>query len=148
MAGARLPAAVVLDNEALQALADPRHSKHRVMLEKIAAVKYESGRGASVRVVTPTAVRVEALVSRRTAGTASLGRFNVQDIALDSTRTDRCVTLAAAAASATAVDATVAEAAESEARTRHVSVYTSDVGDLTRLVAQVDNSARVRVRPI
>lgn len=147
MAGARLPAALVLDNEALQALADPRHSKHRVMLEKIAAVKYESGRGASVRVVTPTAVRVEALVSRRTAGTASLGRFNVQDIALDSTRTDRCVTLAAAA-SATAVDATVAEAAEGEARTRLVSVYTSDVGDLTRLVAQVDNSARVRIRPI
>ncbi len=146
MAGVRLPAALVLDNEALQALADPRHSKHRVMLEKIAAVKYESGRGASVRVVTPTAVRVEARVSRRTAGTASLGRFNVQDIALDSTRTDRCVTLAAA--SATAVDATVAEAAESEARTRHVSVYTSDVGDLTRLVAQVDNSARVSVRPI
>jgi hypothetical protein len=117
------------------------------MLEKIAAVKYESERGASVRVVTPTAVRVEALVSRQTAGTAALGRFNVQDIALDSIRADRCVTLGAAA-TATAVDTTVAEAAESEARTRRVSVYTSDAGDLTELVAHVDNAARVRVRPI
>lgn len=147
MAGARSSAALVLDNEALQALADPRHPKHRIMLEKIAAVKYESLRGSSVRVVTPTAVRVEALISRQTPGAAAPGRFNVQDIALDSTRTDRCVTLAAAAA-ATAVDATVAEAAESEARTRRVSVYTSDVADLTRLVAHVDNSERVRVRPI
>lgn len=138
---------MVLDNEALQALADLRHPKHRVMLEKIAAVKYESARGASVRVVTPTAVRVEALVSRQTAGTAALGRFNVQDIALDSTRADRCVALAAAA-TATAVDATVAEVAESEARTRQVSVYTSDVGDLHRLAEQVSNSARVRVRSI
>lgn len=147
MAAATPPATVVLDNEALQALADPRHRKHQVMLEKIAAVKYESGRGASVRVVTPTAVRVEAHVSRRSAGTATLGRFRVQDISLDSTRADRCVALAVAAA-ATAVDATVAEAAESEARTRRVSVYTSDVGDLTRLVGHVDNSVRVRVRPV
>lgn len=147
MAGARRAAALVLDNEALQALADPRHPKHRVMLEKIAAVKYESERGASVRVVTPTAVRVEALVSRQTAVTAALGRFNVQDIALDSTRADRCVALAAAA-TATAVDATVAAAAESEAHTRQVTVYTSDVGDLTRLIEQVSNSARVRVRSI
>lgn len=147
MAAATPPATVVLDNEALQALADPRHRKHQVMLEKIAAVKYESGRGASVRVVTPTAVRVEAHVSRQGAGTATLGRFRVQDISLDSTRADRCVALAVAAA-ATAVDATVAEAAESEARTRRVSVYTSDVGDLTRLVGHVDNSVRVRVRPV
>jgi hypothetical protein len=147
MARATLPASLVLDNEALQALANPRHPKHRVMLEKIAAVKYESSRGASVRVVTPTAVRVEALVSRRTPATAGLGRFNVQNIALDSTRADRCVALGTAS-TASAVDATVAEAAESEARTGNVSVYTSDVADLTRLVAHVDNSGRVRVRTI
>lgn len=138
---------MVLDNEAVQALANLRHLKHRVMLEKLAAVKYESARGASVRVVTPTAVRVEALVSRQSAGTASLGRFHVQDIALDAARADRCVALAHAA-SATAVDATVAEAAESEARTRRVSVCTSDVEDLARLMSHVTNAARVRVRPI
>lgn len=147
MARARLAASLVLDNEALQALADLRHPKHRVMLEKIAAVKYESARGASVRVVTPTAVRVEALVSRQSTGTASLGRFHVQDIALDATRADRCIALAGAA-SATAVDATVAETAESEARTRRVSVCTSDVEDLARLTAHVANAARVRVRPL
>lgn len=147
MTGTSLPAALVLDNEALQALGDRRHAKHRVMLEKIAAVAYESRRGASVRVVTPTVVRVEALISRRASETATLGRFKVQDITLDSTRADRCVVLAAAA-TATAVDATVAEAAESEARTRRVSVYTSDVADLTRLVGHVDNSPRVRVRQI
>lgn len=147
MARPRVAASLVLDNEALQALADLQHTKHRVMLEKIAAVKYESERGASVRVVTPTAARVEALVARQTGGTAALGRFNVQDIALDSTRADRCVTLGAAS-TATAVDTTVAEAAESEARARRVTVYTSDVGDLNRLVAQADNSARVRVRQI
>jgi hypothetical protein len=147
VAGTGWPATLVLDNEALQALADRHHAKHRVMLEKIAAVKYESRRGASVRVVTPTAVRVEALVSRQAAETATLGRFNVQDVPLDGTRADRCVALAAAA-TATAVDATVAEAAESQARTRRVSVYTSDVADLTRLVGHVDNAPRVRVWPI
>lgn len=147
MARATPPASVVLDNEALQALADPRHRKHQVMLEKIAAVKYECGRGASVRVVTPTAVRVEALVSQQNAGTATLGRFRVQEIPLDATRADRCVALAVVARGTT-VDATVAEAAEGEARTRQVSVYTSDVGDLTRLIGHVDNAARVRVRQI
>ena len=146
MAGV-LPAALVLDNEALKALADRHHAKHRVMLEKIAAAQYESRRGAGVRVVTPTAVRIEALVSRQAPENATLGRFNVQDITLDSTRADRCVALAAAA-TATAVDATVAEAAESEARTRLVSIYACDLADLTRLVGHLDHPPRVRVRPI
>jgi len=137
----------VLDNEALQALADRHHPKHRGMLEKIAAVTYESRRGVSVRVVTPTAVRVEALVSRQAAGTATLGRFQVQDVPLDGARADRCVTLAAAA-TATVVDTTVAEAAESQAGTRRVSIYTADVADLTRLVGHVEHAPRVRVRLI
>lgn len=136
---------MVLDHEAVQALADRHHPKHRVLLEKLAAVRYESGRGASVRVVTTTAVRVEARVARRAAGSAALGSFRVQDVSLDPTRADRCVALSTAA-SATAVDATVAEAAEDEARLRLVSVYTSDVADLTRLVAHAGTSARIRVR--
>ena len=55
------PRTVVLDNEAVQALADPAHRKHRRVLAVVEAVAARHlRRSGSVRLVVPTSVRVEA----------------------------------------------------------------------------------------
>ena len=51
---------IVLDNEAVQALADPHSPKHRAVVAHLAGAAARSRRGRVVEVVVPTAVRVEA----------------------------------------------------------------------------------------
>ena len=138
---------MVLDNEALQALAHLGHPKHRVMIAKVLAVAHESRVAAPVLVLTPTAVRVEAALSRRTPAAATLGRLRVRDVVLDSARADRSAELAAQT-QASAVDATVAEVADSEALTRRVTIFTSDLEDIGRLVGHLDSAASIHVRRI
>ena len=67
---------VVLDNEAVQALADPAHRKHRRVLAVIeAAASRNLRRAGSVSLVVPTAVQVEAGWNRRGPRTAALNRL-------------------------------------------------------------------------
>ena len=67
---------VVLDNEAVQALADPAHRKHRRVLAIIEAAASRNLRQAgSVSLVVPTAVQVEAGWNRRGPRTAALNRL-------------------------------------------------------------------------
>lgn len=144
---AKLAQSVVLDNEPLQALADVAHPKHKAMLTKIRAVQHEAAQGRSVRVVTTTAVRVEALVSRQAPGAAGLGLFRVRDVPLDARRADRCVSIARASSSTT-VDVTVGQVAEEEAAAGVVTVYTSDLTDIARIVGHVTHAHRVKVRGV
>ena len=51
---------VLLDNEAVQALEDPTHPKHRRVVAQAQVVAQRKRRAASIEVVVPTAVRVEA----------------------------------------------------------------------------------------
>ncbi len=81
---------VVLDNEAVQALTDPTHRKHRRVLAVVEAVAARNLRRAgAVRLVVPTSVRVEAGWDRRTPGAAAINRLRVDDHALDAGSADR-----------------------------------------------------------
>jgi predicted nucleic acid-binding protein len=67
---------VVLDNEAVQALADPDHTKHRRVLATVeAAASRNLRRAGSVSLVVPAAVQVEAGWDRKQPRTAALNRL-------------------------------------------------------------------------
>jgi hypothetical protein len=74
---------VVLDNEAVQALASPHHPKHRQVLSHLEAVERRKRRAAAISLVVPTAVRVEAGWDRTSAQWAFLNRLRIMDVPLD-----------------------------------------------------------------
>lgn len=74
---------VVLDNEAVQALASVSHPKHRSVVAHLDALTGRRRRGRIVEALVPTAVRVEAGWDRSDATAAPLNRFRVRDHALD-----------------------------------------------------------------
>ncbi len=130
---------VVLDNEAVQAVADPQHPKHRRLTAALRAARTDQA-----RVLVPLAVRVEAAVLRDSPTTTSLGRLKVEDVPLSSPRADRAIELAVGL-TASAVDATVAQCAEEHAAAgARVTVYTSDVHDLEQLCARATGRISVR----
>ena len=59
---------VVLDNEAVQALRDPGHPKHRHVASQAQVVASRKRRAMAIQVVVPTAVRVEAGWDRASPG--------------------------------------------------------------------------------
>lgn len=74
---------VVFDNEAVQALMDPSHGKHRTVIAHLAGAASRRRRGTVVNVVVPTTVRVEAGWDRSTPEAAAINRFRVHDRVLD-----------------------------------------------------------------
>lgn len=83
--------AIVLDNEAVQALADPGHRKHRAVIAHLAGVVVRRRKGAPVAAMVPTAVRVEAGWNRSDPRAAAVNRFRVTDITLDTRAADTAV---------------------------------------------------------
>ncbi|MBA2495835.1 MAG: hypothetical protein H0V33_01850 [Acidimicrobiia bacterium] len=79
---------VFLDNEAVHALADPGHRKHRTVLAHLAVVARRRRRGLGQRVVVPTAVRVEAGWDRHDPAAAVINRHTVIDASLDPATAD------------------------------------------------------------
>lgn len=75
--------AIILDNEAVQALSHPGHAKHRAVVAHLAGAVARRRRGAMVRAVVPTAVRVEARWDRSAGSAAAINRFPVVDGVLD-----------------------------------------------------------------
>jgi len=143
---ARQQLIAILDNEAVQAAVQPDHSKHRSMMALVSAVSQRNvRRPGQVRLLTSTAVRVEAGIDRRQPTAALLGGLRIRDVVLDSSRADACAELCRGAGG-TIVDATVAQAALAE-RTpgTTVSIYTADVVDLERLVSAGGGGVRVRL---
>lgn len=85
---------VLLDNEAVQALLDPRHRKHRRALAVVEATAARNLRRAgTVQLTVPTAVRVEAGWNRQAAGAAAINHLRVDDAPLDSHRADRAAAI-------------------------------------------------------
>lgn len=74
---------VVLDNEAVCALSDPEHRKHRPMLAHLAGVVTRRRRGVAIGVVVPTAVRVEEGWHRTAPAAAVINRLHIADVLLD-----------------------------------------------------------------
>ena len=133
---------VILDNEAVQALADPSHRKHRRVLAIIEAVTTRARRGSvgAGELIIPTAVQVEAGWDRRNPATAALNRLRAYRPPLDGVAADR------AAAVVAALGVSVADAHIAEVLISHHgphTVLTSDPDDLRRIIAHAGAPARV-----
>jgi hypothetical protein len=74
---------VMLDNEAMQALRDPAHPKHRHVVSHAQAVASRKRRAAAIEVVVPTAVRVEAGWDRTSPAWAFPNHLRIADVPLD-----------------------------------------------------------------
>jgi len=79
---------VILDNEAVQAMVDPQHAKHRRVLAHLESAVARRQRGDLARVVVPCATRVEAGWDRSAPTRSAIKRFRVPDVALDSRQSD------------------------------------------------------------
>ena len=123
--------AIVFDNEAVQALSEPDHPKHRVVLAHLAAVAARRRKGRAVTAVVPTAVRVEAGWDRSDPAAATINRFRLVDDALDATAAD----MAAGIVSRTGVSVADAHVGAVVRRLAadEVVVLTSDPHDMVRV---------------
>lgn len=142
MARARPPRTVILDCEAIDALRDPRHPKHRPALAIIEVVndRRRAG-GGRPRVVVPVAVRVEAGWDRTQPSAAAINRLvGAEDHPLTTARADAAAQ-ARTGLDVSVVDATIAQAA-AEA-TGPVTIVTSDTSDMTRVAGSLGAGARV-----
>jgi hypothetical protein len=138
------PAAVVLDNEAVQGLLDPHHPKHRRVVALLTETNRRNLRRAGrITIIVSTAVRVEAGWDRTDPAGANANRLaRPRDHVLGTAAADRATQLRAAA-HVSVVDACVAEAAETAPRP--VVVVTSDTQDMTRLRGFLADSNQVRI---
>lgn len=133
---------MILDNEVVQALADPTHRKHRAVLAYLEVRNQrQRRRRVTSQVLVPVAVRIEAGWDRTATTAADINRLSAAvDVDLRPAGADRAAQLKQAAG-VSVVDATVGEAAESAEDP--AVILTSDVDDMTRLTAIVDGDVRV-----
>lgn len=122
---------VLLDNEAVQALRDPGHRKHRRVLDEVRIVAVRTAGAMSVQIAVPTAVRVEAGWDRTAAAWAFVNRLGIVDVPLDVSQADA----AAGIAKRTKVSVAGAHlgAAIQASDTDQVTVLTSDPGDMRKV---------------
>jgi hypothetical protein len=74
---------VVLDCEAIQALRDPGHRKHRRVVSHAQVVASRKRRAVAIQIVAPTAVRVEAGWDRTSPAWVFTNRLRITDSPLD-----------------------------------------------------------------
>jgi hypothetical protein len=135
------PRVVVLDNEAVQALADPAQPKHRRVVALVeVVVRRNRERSGSVRLLVPTAVRVEAGWDRSAAGATVLNRLQGLDHVLDRAASDVAARLRRVLQVSVA-DAHIGAVLALEPGPH--AVVTSDLADLDRIVAHPDVAAHV-----
>lgn len=130
---------IVLDNEAVQALADPHSAKHRAVVAHLAGAASRRRRGRVVEAVVPTAVRVEAAWDRTAPSAAAINRFPVRDHPLDSPAADVAAQIQRATSTGVA-DAHIGATVRSLSST-DVVVLTSDPAD----IAAVCSSSQVTI---
>lgn len=135
------PRTVVLDNEAVQALLDPKHRKHRRVLSSVESVASRNlTRAGSVALIVPATVRVEAGWDRRKARAAAINRVRAKDWPLDSEAAD----VAADVRVNTGVSVPDAHIAATIAATPGPhAVLTSDVDDLRTLRTYLGASVNI-----
>jgi predicted nucleic acid-binding protein len=122
---------ILLDNEAVQALRDPAHRKHRRVAGEVEFAFKRAVRARRVRVAVPAAVRVEAGWDRTAPAWAFINRFPIADIPLDTYHADT----AAGIAKRTGVSAADANLGATIQATEadQVMVLTSDPGDMRKV---------------
>jgi predicted nucleic acid-binding protein len=122
---------VILDNEAVQALQDPAHRKHRQVVSQMQVVASRKRRAATIAVAVPTAVRVEAGWDRTSPAWTFPNRLRITDVPLDAAHAN----VAAAIRNGTGVSVADAHvgAAIQATPAGQVTVVTSDPADIRRV---------------
>jgi hypothetical protein len=122
---------VILDNEAVQALASPAHRKHRQALAYVQVIASRKRRAADIHAVVPTTVRVEAGWDRTSPAWAFPNRLRITDSPLDP------ATASTAAAIRAQTHVSVADAhigaIIGAAQATTITVVTSDPADMRRI---------------
>ena len=122
---------VVLDNEAVQALASPHHPKHQRALGYVELVERRKRHAALISVLAPTAVRVEAGWDRSSPRWAFLNRLRIVDVLLDAVCANKAAMIREQAQVSVAdahIGATVQSALDAD-----ITVITSDPEDIRRV---------------
>lgn len=122
---------VVLDNEAVQALATPHHPKGPMVFAHLVGQQQRRRRGVGIQTAwVPTTVRAEAGWDRTDPSSAGINRLRIDDRSLDTdtaNATARLVALYGVSPADAHIGATVA------ALGTDVSVLTSDPDDIARV---------------
>lgn len=124
---------VVLDNEAVQALRDPAHPKHRQVVGQAQVIAGRKSRAAAIEMAVPTAVRVEAGWDRTSPAWAFPNRLRIADVPLDTASASTAAAIRRRSTGISVADAHIGAVIQS-ASADQVTVVTSDPGDM-RLVA-------------
>ena len=123
---------VVLDSEAVQALRDPGHPKHRHVVSQAQVVASRKRRAVAIQMVVPTAVRVEAGWDRTSPAWVFPNRLRIADCPLDTASANTAAGIRDRTGVSVAdshMGAVIQSASDSQ-----ITVVTSDPGDM-RLVA-------------
>ena len=123
---------VLLDNEAVQALVDPAHPKHRQVVSQAQVVASRKRRAMAIDLAVPTAVRVEAGWDRSSSVWAFPNRLRIADVPLDTAHANTAATIRNLTRVSVA-DAHMGAAIQASPADR-ITVVTSDPADM-RLVA-------------
>jgi hypothetical protein len=126
---------VLLDNEAVQALLDPDHRKHRRALAHVQVVAQRKRKALPIAFAVPTTVRVEAGWDRRARRSAFVNRLRIGDLPLDRPAGDAAASLRRHHQVSVA-DAHLGASATDAAASGRVTVLTSDPDDVRRMVGQ------------
>jgi predicted nucleic acid-binding protein len=123
---------VVLDNEAIQALASPHHPKHQSTVNHVQLLVRRKKRTTAITLVAPTAVRVEAGWDRASPQWAFLNRLPIADAHLDEGSANKAAAIREQAQVSVAdahIGATVQSAPHLD-----ITVLTSDPKDIRKVV--------------
>jgi hypothetical protein len=133
---------VLLDNEAVQALQDPAHPKHRRVVAQAQVVAQRKRQASTIETVVPTAVRVEAGWDRSAPAWAFPNRLRIADMPLDSIHANTAAVIRNRTGVSVA-DAHLGAVIQSTTADR-ITVVTSDPEDM-RLVAGTRQIAVVTI---
>jgi hypothetical protein len=125
---------VLLDSEAVQALGNPRHPKHRKVVDQTQLVTLRKARQREISIAVPVTIRVEAGWDRTAAAWAFANKLRIADVPLDTTQANRAAGVRTRTGVSVA-DAHIGAAVQTAAESAEVAVLTSDPGDI-RAVAE------------
>lgn len=132
----RVSRLVILDNEAIQALRDPAHPKHRRVVSHIQVIAIRKRQASAIEMGVPTTVRVEAGWDRTSPAWAFPNRLRIADIPLDAAAANHAAAIRACSGVSVA-DAHLGTALRS-ASADHVTVITSDPRDMRHVTRDAE----------
>lgn len=127
---------VVLDNEAVRALRDPAHPKHRQVVSQVQVVASRKRRADAIGVVVPTTVRVEAGWDRTLPTWSFPNQLRITDASLDTASANSAATIRVRTGVSVA-DAHLGAVMQSASATQ-ITIITSDPRDMRQIAGNAD----------